>query len=959
MKKSHNIYRILAMITSFLIVFSALSINVLSADNESASNRRVRVGWYNSDHFQEGTNSSDIKSGYSYEYLQSVANYTGWEYEYVYGSWSELYDAFIKGDIDLLAGVSYTEERAGLMNYPAYEMGYESYYIYKKAGNEEISGSDLETLKDKKVGTLKNNLMTDYFNEWLKESGVKCKEVLFDDFDERDAALEDGTIDAFIAVNNNVPSNSGFVPVVMVGQSSYYLAVTKDRTDLLQELNETLSAIRETNPYFTESLQIRYFNNTAVNAALSKEESKWVDEHEFLKVGYIDSYLPFCEADADGHVTGVITDIFDTWQSKLGLEDKIAIEYVPYYEYPDLLESLRRGEIDVAFPINDSIWQSEQEDIVQTNSLIESSIYLIYKGEYNENTTDVIAISDHSPFQTNYAQVNYPDSEVVVTDSPRACLEAVTNGDATCTFFNSGRAEQYLSESEFETLNRLSLGENLSYCIGVKKGNNTVYTLVQRGVGMIDKSTMTNSMFKYANYSGTYTLEDFIHDHAVLVMSVGIMMLGLIASIVVILAISLKKVRIQNIKEQEMLEVTRQQKEELELARDELEEAVKQAESANEAKTTFLFNMSHDVRTPMNAIMGFADLAARTPGDAEKTTHYMEKIKDSGEVLLSILNNVLEMSRIEKGMLTIEEEACEVHEFGDKLCSMFEEQMNQKNIKLIKKESITNNYIFCDIAKTREIFLNLLSNAFKYTGQGGEVRMNLKEIPSEEEGKIFMQTTIRDNGRGMSDEFLPALFDEFARESKSEGNTIQGTGLGMTIVKNLVDMMGGTIEVRSRLGIGTTCVVTLPHRIASKEDLPSSPRLINPVDFTGKRILLAEDMDINAEIAITILQNVGFEVDRAADGRICVEMLKEKPPYYYDAILMDIQMPNMNGYEASKAIRAMDTPGQCDVPIVALTANAFDEDKQNATDAGMNGHLGKPIDVDELIAVLAEQTGLM
>ncbi|MCR5746882.1 MAG: transporter substrate-binding domain-containing protein [Lachnospiraceae bacterium] len=914
----------------------------------------VRIGWYNSDHFQEGSDESQMKSGYSYEYIQTVANYTGWEYEYVYGGWSDLYDAFIKGDIDLLAGVSFTEEREGLMNYPGYEMGYESYYIYKRAGDESIQGSDLSTLKGKKIGTLENNLMTDYFENWTKEAGVECEEVLFDDFQSRDEAFEKGEIDAFIAVNNNVPSNSGFSPVVMVGQSSYYLAVTKDRTDLLDALNSTLGAIRETNPYFTESLQMKYFQNTAVNAALSPEESKWVAEHKTIKVGYTDNYMPFCGVTEDGQVTGVMTDIFREWQEQLGLEGQLEVEYVSYSVYSDMLKALREGDIDVVFPVTDNIWVSEQEGIVQTNNLLESSVYLIYKGEYTDESTKVIALSSHSPFQRTYAVVNYPESEILVTDNAKSCLDAVNYGAATCTFFNSGRAEEFLSGSEYESLNRLSLGENVNYCLGVKKGNNVVYSLLERGVGLIDKSTMTNEMYKYENFSRDFSFAEFLHDHIVIVVTAGLIIIGLIASALVVLTISLKRMKEQNKKEQEMLEITKKQKEELEVAKDELQTAVEKAETASRAKTTFLFNMSHDIRTPMNAILGFADLAKKNIDDRNKLVYYLDKIRNSGDVLLSILNNVLEMSRIESGTVALEEEPCDINELNETVCTMFEEQMAQKNIELTRQINIKNRYIYCDITKMREIFLNIISNAYKYTDAGGKVSLTLEELLCNEEGKVLMKTTISDTGHGMSKEFLPTLFDEFAREKKSEKNTIEGTGLGMSIVKRLVNLMGGSIEVESELGKGTTFVVTIPHRKASEEDIPGRVEKAEDVDFTGKRILLAEDMDINAEIAMTMLQSVGFEVERAEDGQICVDMLKEKPEGYYDLILMDVQMPNLNGYEASRAIRAMDDPGRSEIPIIAMTANAFEEDKKNSMEAGMNGHLGKPIVVDEMFALLAE-----
>ncbi len=952
-KKSRTCHVIIKFIC--MLMLALLFSNVTAKAEDKRELPKVRVGWYNSDHFQEGSGEDDIKSGYSYEYLQGIANYTGWEYEYVYGGWSDLYDALVKGDIDLLAGVSYTEERSELMNYPGYEMGYESYYIYKKAGDDRISGTNLKSLSGMKVGTLKNNLMTTYFESWMDEMNVKCEEVLFDDFDSRDKAFENGEIDAFIAVNNNIPSNSGYSPVVMVGKSSYYLAVASNRTDLLDDLNATLESISESNPYFTESLQIKYFQNTAVNAALTDEENQWVEDHGVIKVGFIDNYMPFCGTSENGQITGVITDIFAMWEEQLGISDKVEIEYIPFQEYPAMINAMQEEEIDVAFPISDSIWISEQQGIVQTRNLIESSVYLIYKGEYNDDETRVIAYSDHSPFQKNYATMNYPDSELYLTNDAVGCLDAVKNGDATCTFFNSGRAEEYLSTSEYAELNRLSLGENVNCCLGVKKGNNAVYSLIERGVCLTDKSTMTNEMYKYANFEVVYSIADFMAENVMLVVFVASLIIGLIVCIAVILAISLKRTKEQNRKEQEMLAITKKQKEELEIAKDHLQDAVEKAEKASQAKTNFLFNMSHDIRTPMNAILGFANLAENSSGDPEEMKDYIKKIKSAGDILLSILNNVLEMSRIEKGTVTLEEEACEIEKFNESLFLMFDAQMSQKKIVFTRKSVLKNPYIYCDEIKMREIFLNILSNAYKYTDEGGKVDMLIEELPSEKSGYIKLRATISDTGRGMSEDFLPTLFEEFSRERNSEGNRIEGTGLGMAIVKRFVELMDGTIEVKSKLGEGSTFIVTTTHRIAAKKDIKGiSLEKKEKVDFSGKRLLLAEDMDVNAQIAKAILKKSGFEVERAENGQVCLDKVKENPAGYYDAILMDIQMPKLNGYEASKAIRALDIPGKSDIPIIAMTANTFEEDRKNAIEAGMNAHVGKPIVVEDLMGNLQQ-----
>ena len=386
-----------------------------------------------------------------------------------------------------------------------------------------------------------------------------------------------------------------------------------------------------------------------------------------------------------------------------------------------------------------------------------------------------------------------------------------------------------------------------------------------------------------------------------------------------------------------------------------LQEAKEQAEAANHAKTAFLFNMSHDIRTPMNAIMGYRDLLEKYQDDPSRRQYYLTKMGEVSQVLLSIIDNVLEMARIEKGTLEMVESVWNAYQFADYLYSVFMPMMEKKGLKFTRKISVKHPYVYCDAGKLRDIFLNVVSNAYKYTNTGGSVSFFVEELPCDKEGWVFYQTTISDTGIGMSEDFIPKLFDPFAREKSNLGNNIEGTGLGMSIVKRLVDFLNGTIEVKSKKGEGTTFIITTPHRVGEKADELNQALLKEhkPDVLKGKRVLLAEDNDINAEIAIEILNELGMVVEHAADGKICVDMLTKSPAHYYDFILMDIQMPNMNGYEATMAIRKLLDKAKSNIPILAMTANAFDEDKKASLRAGMDGHLAKPIDVKDLVQGIA------
>lgn len=386
-----------------------------------------------------------------------------------------------------------------------------------------------------------------------------------------------------------------------------------------------------------------------------------------------------------------------------------------------------------------------------------------------------------------------------------------------------------------------------------------------------------------------------------------------------------------------------------------IEEARIAAEKANIAKTTFLFNMSHDIRTPMNAIVGYAELMKKEIHNPEKLLDYQKKIQMSSEFLLSLLNDVLDMARIESGKEKLDEDYHnKTGSIVAEVIRVFEIQAQEKNITLKSEVDVEHEHIKCDIVKVREIFTNLVSNAIKYTPVGGCICISTKELPSDREGYVLYRTVIEDNGIGMSKEFLPHIFDSFTRERNTTQGKVAGTGLGMAIVKSLIELMDGTIEVESELGVGTKFILTIPHKIwnSSYYEIPEKKQDIDKNVFRNKRILLAEDNDLNAEIAMEILKDAGFLVERAEDGIICVDMLQKSEEDYYNVILMDIQMPNMDGYKATRVIRRMQQPYKRNIPIIAMTANVFEEDKKMAMDSGMNGHLAKPINVEELMNTL-------
>ena len=388
----------------------------------------------------------------------------------------------------------------------------------------------------------------------------------------------------------------------------------------------------------------------------------------------------------------------------------------------------------------------------------------------------------------------------------------------------------------------------------------------------------------------------------------------------------------------------------------ELEKAVHEAKCANEAKTRFLFNMSHDIRTPMNAIIGFADLLEKHIDEKERVRDYIGKIKSSSEFLLSLINYVLETARIESGKTSLKKEVCCASRLIESLTDVFEPEVCKKGLTYSYTKDIEHEYVMGDKTKVREIFINIIGNSLKYTPAGGKITIDIREIPFDRENYIAYKIVVEDTGIGMSEDYLPHIFEEFSREHTSTESKVVGTGLGLPIVKALIDLMGGTIEIESEAGKGTKTTVMIPFEIATQEQIleeKQKEKEFVPEDIKGKRILVAEDNELNAEIALTVLKEKGLLVERAANGKECVEMLKEKPADYYDMILMDIQMPEMDGYQATEMIRNLGD-SRAAVSIVAMTANAFEEDRQKALDAGMNAHVSKPVDMNVLFRVMAK-----
>ena len=901
-----------------------------STATASANTKIVRVGWYQSDMFQEGTSDEEAKSGFCYDYLQKVADYTSWKYEYVYGSWSELYDMLINGEIDFLGGVSITEERTDLMLFPDVEMGVEDYHLCKKAGDTSISSLDLSTLNGKKVGLIYNNLMSDYTEQWIAAQGLDIETVYFDSFEERDVALEAGEIDLKTTTLDDAYMSGEIRDVATVGKEPYYIAINKNRPDLLNELNDSVATVTALDPYLFLNLHYENYEMVSSGVELTSSELSWLNSHQTITVGYMDNYLPYSDKDENGQVQGLVTNALEEALESLDLQTTPEIHYIAYTGYEEMTAALREGKIDVAFPVSESLWQLENEGIRASSQVVSDNGALFCKPETLDGNIETIAVNVNNSLQIAYSQKVYPDAQLVYYNTIDECLNGVVEGKADGTIMDALRVQYVLENDDYNNLTYIQLNATTGKCFGVIPDNKDLLLMLNRAINILGTSYGTEYSYQYVANFYTYDLLDYAKKYLPEITAV------IAVCVLVIVALALRSVKK---KQREVLE------------KDQLKE---QAEAANRAKSVFLFNMSHDIRTPMNAILGFSDLMEKELDQPEKLKDHLGKVKIAGNYLLGLINNVLEVARIDSGKEQLDENIGNLTDVS--VVALFENDIKEKQLTHSISIDITHKYAYVDAQKLQEILSNLLSNAIKYTPKGGTISASLKEESCTEPGYATYVYKISDTGIGMTEDFQRQIFDSFTRERTSTESQIMGSGLGMSIVKRLTDLMGGTIEVESAPGKGSTFTVTMRLRLANEQEY-SAQKLAGEdeaaLDLAGLNILLAEDNGLNAEIALALLEDAGAQVDLAKDGVECVDKIKLAAPGTYDVILMDIQMPNLDGFGATTRIRNMEDEQKANIPIVAMTANAFDEDKQAAFAAGMNGHIAKPISANAIAKALA------
>ena len=958
---------------------------------EANDEKIVRVGYYEEAGFQMGADDNRVKSGYSYDYLQRLKMLNSWKYEYVYGTYGELYEKLVKGEIDLLPGLAHTPDRENIINYPNQPMGSIQYLFFKRSTTDYIS-SEPSSFNGRRIGAL-TGAQYKVAEKFLSDHNIQAQLVQYSDIKERDDALKKGDIDIMIAEGYNSFQNMGFENCQEAGTSEYYLAVNKARPDILAELDQAQYRLYHENPYFISELTKKWFNRTSFTTTLSKVERKWLAEHDTFTVGYLDSYLPYSATDSDGNVIGVVKDIVPEIFKSLNFT-KIKIIYKGYENITQLNEALHNREVDVIFPVVSNYWITEIHDVLPSVPAVSSYFNVLYAGEYPDLSKARIAVSKRNGIMDDYRVVYYPNSEFVYYNNAYDCLDAVLQGKADAVFVSDLRTEYLLRSKEmYKDLNTAQLLNDGALGFAGLRENIEGMQVLDHGLSLIDKDFALSRAYNYMPKNEITTI-DFFRKHLWIPVG-GLSLIFLLILFFVVresrkkgeflrtteaqrqqLADQVEEISLlneelsamnQELQSREALLEELSEEKDMQLARTrilnqelqnqhlELKEARAAADKANDAKTAFLFNMSHDIRTPLNAIIGFTELEDRMSDNVAKHKEYRKKIKMASHQLLDILNNVLEMSRIESKKIVIEEELTDAVELFNSCLAIFEGEMRNKHLELSSSCEIADHFLYIDRTHVSEVMMNIISNSVKYTPDGGSIFVGVKELPGEKVGECTIEFTVRDTGIGMSQEFVDKIFEQFSRARTTSQSGIQGTGLGMAIVKSMIDIMGGTIKVNSKLGEGTEMVFKLPHRIGKAPAEADDGQIQGDIwDFSGRRILMAEDNEFNAEIATTLLEDSGFAVDRVRDGLECIDMLTKHDADYYDIILMDVQMPNLNGYDTTQRIRKMADSAKANIPIVAMTANAFKEDQQKAFDMGMNGHLAKPIDISKVFGTLKD-----
>lgn len=914
------ICRTLAAALTALAVLSAVAPAPAFAADSDQQVKTVRVGWLvNNEGFQDGTPGERL-SGWGYEYLQTLSYYTpGWRYEYVSGTFTELMDMLEAGEIDLMPNISYSEERAQKLLFSSNPEGTERYYIYAKPDRDDLAKGDPQALQGLTIGYNPDVMQTFVGRQWLANEGITCtyKEIdtggaLFD-------ALANDEVDAVIM--NDTISSPDASPMFYVGSSDYYFAVPKSRPDLMNDINAAMTSIARVNPRYIDEVKSNYSAQNSGSSSLNGPERSWLKaNNNTITLGYITGKLPYCNEDEGSKIEGSLASLATTLHDKFG----ITVKTVAFDSYKMMSKALSKESIDVALPVYRDYWFAEQTGIVQSISLGTISLTAIHTGSNLNKDLQNIACTKSSFVNKNALESLFPTATVTEYQSDDEAFDALRKGTAHCIVAPSSRVKTIGDRYDLEDCETTELPDTCELSCWISRGKPELLGIINKGIVNAGES-LSASSYSPTSYSAQESdAFRLLYRNRIVISAVVICIL---LTGIVILVWSLHRAQ----KEQQ------------------------KADAANAAKTAFLTRMSHDIRTPLNGILGLIEIEELKDGDMQVARESRAKARVAANHLLSLINDILEMGKIEDRKLTLEHAPFNLKELCDDALVLCKLRASGNGITM-QDNSLpyaTGPYMIGSPTHIRRIIINLLDNSIKYNKRGGSVTFSSQTKPLDD-GRALFCFSVSDTGIGMAPEFLKHIYEPFAQEGDDARSKFQGTGMGMPIVKSLIELMGGTIEISSEVGVGSTFNVQIPLDIdKNPQARERADGQANSCSLAGMNVLLAEDNELNAEIAQALLESEGIVVTRTADGNETVNLYVGRPAGSFDAILMDIMMPGMDGYEATRAIRLSEKADAADIPIIALTANAFAEDAQAAHDAGMNAHLPKPLDFNKLKNMLA------
>ena len=935
-----------AYIFVILGIWMMLSVHCQAAEtnNDEKQPQTIRVG-----SFEDTFNYVDkngVRRGYGYELMQALSGYTGWKFEYVKCDWSNCFDKLENGEIDIMGDISYTDERAQKMLFSDEPMCEEKYILYADLSHTDIGTSDFKAMDGKRVGVLMGTEPEIMLREWENKNGIHTKHVNVNNDDDVEKKLANHEIDCFVSLEESIWSEQGISSVTTIGKSGIYFAINKERSDIKTKMDHAMRQLEQDSPFFKADLYKKYFTLDYKQSLTGKEKS-WVEEHGGIKIGFLNNDQAIFSMDEEtGKLTGMLAEYISYAKDCLG-NQTLEFNICEYDDYNEMLQALQNHEIDMIFYAGRNPDLAEKKGYTLTNTAWTYSLMAVTDEKYfNEDKSYTVAVPKEQEALKQHIAFSYPRWKLVDYDSFADAADMVMNEKADCFLMGTSQALKYDNERDFKSV---PLTKTMEACFAVREGEGILLSILNKTLKDMPSDMLTSALAIYDSTADKVTFYDFVKDNMlVFFVTAGVFVITIIGIILVLLRKARKAEAVAKLAANDTQKLN-----------DKLEIALKKAEDASLAKTRFLSNMFHDIRTPMNAILGYAQLMVNElkGKNLPEISEYLKKLQQSGNLLLSIINNVLDMAQIESGRMEIDENYGRIEDIRQTLFEIFGDEAKKKNLVLQYTINVEHENILTDTTKVKEIFVNILSNAIKYTSSGGSVKVSVDELPCDEDGYMMVRTRVSDTGIGMSQEYLTNIFEAFTREQNTTKSKIAGTGLGMSIVKKYVDLLGGTINVESELGKGSTFTVTLKHRIADEsyyvkkyiEESGTGSEILE-----GRNILLAEDNDLNAEIAEAILESAGLKIERVEDGIQCVNRIEKMPADTYDMILMDIQMPQMDGYKATQAIRNLPDEDKASIPIVAMTANAFEEDKRDAIAAGMNGHIAKPIQVDKMLSILSE-----